>query len=223
MSREGGRYDEAEEGDALEVTLHVEELARRPLSCPFCHAAIRASEPVWECPRCSTVHHEECVRDNHYCTIFGCETPYLRRRIGRHERPAPSSALAWLVTPLALMAGGLIFLGFVAAADSVHPAPRSRGRVVNAKQQAAQTQYLENQCAATLARALDAASSRDLRDLAFNDALVLYQQVATAGAGRAAVRAEIERRVRTLAGASGRSGDDVTALLDELDRGQRRR
>jgi hypothetical protein len=40
--------------------------------CPFCHALAGEVDRLWPCPRCGTVHHEDCARENGQCTILGC-------------------------------------------------------------------------------------------------------------------------------------------------------
>jgi hypothetical protein len=48
-------------------------------TCPFCHGPFLTTEKLWECPRCSTVHHTECASENQKCAILGCggEAPRL--------------------------------------------------------------------------------------------------------------------------------------------------
>jgi hypothetical protein len=41
-------------------------------TCPYCLTEIGADEETRVCPRCQTVHHRECWRENSGCTVFGC-------------------------------------------------------------------------------------------------------------------------------------------------------
>lgn len=42
------------------------------LRCPWCRDALRPNEPARPCPRCATVHHEDCFRESG-CTVLGCD------------------------------------------------------------------------------------------------------------------------------------------------------
>ncbi len=81
------------------------------MTCPFCHMALGAAEPIWTCPTCSTRHHEECARDNRHCTVLGCQgrvpaaaasqasqPPRVTRTTSPRHGFDPERLVPWIVT-----------------------------------------------------------------------------------------------------------------------------
>ena len=58
----------------VRIRLSEHDRAEEPVSqtCPFCLSPIESTENTRACPRCETVHHHECWRENGGCTVYGC-------------------------------------------------------------------------------------------------------------------------------------------------------
>ncbi len=63
----------------------------KPSTCPYCHDAL-ASGAVWECPKCHTGHHAECVRGHGKCTVLGCGAIFGTRAAAIEVLPRPAPA-----------------------------------------------------------------------------------------------------------------------------------
>jgi hypothetical protein len=67
---------------------HPGELGRL---CSVCQTSIAALERVGSCPACSSVHHDECWRENGGCAVYGCSL--MPQTVKEVE--APTSGAWW--------------------------------------------------------------------------------------------------------------------------------
>lgn len=73
------------------MSIELHEHRERPATCPFCRAAVRRGEATWECPRCATLHHQECAKENHRCTVLGCEGRFSTAEVAARATAADTT------------------------------------------------------------------------------------------------------------------------------------
>ncbi|MGC8863033.1 MAG: RING finger protein [Armatimonadota bacterium] len=61
---------------------------KKNTSCPYCLGPMADAVETVTCPRCGTVHHAECWRDNGRCSVHGCDGWVVwSNRIGKRLAP----------------------------------------------------------------------------------------------------------------------------------------
>jgi hypothetical protein len=57
--------------------------------CPTCHRGIEVNQRVIDCPRCHTIHHENCWYDKGGCGKVGCHGTASKREADAEAPNAP--------------------------------------------------------------------------------------------------------------------------------------
>jgi len=117
-----------------DVSLRVEEVEGKRSNCPFCHGLL-GDEQTWRCPRCDTVHHAECARENRRCTLLGCAAPYVDSRTG--------SRSTLLLLGLFVAAAVIVFMAHVLATHGFFTPAREPPEFPTTPREAPEGRFLE--------------------------------------------------------------------------------